>query len=393
MVSRPLVLVALTAEDGIVGHGEAAPLPEYDGVTIEAVLGAVERYRPLLERCGPAVDRYGPAVERYGPAVERYGPAVERYGPAVERCEPEVGHETPPLGRPRDLTHEQILTACAALDPLPQALAAVDLALWDLAGQRAGQPVWELLGGRSSDPITVNATIGSVTPRDAADEAAAAARAGFTCVKVKVGTPDDRQRLAAVRDAVGPDVLIRVDANGAWDQLTAPERIRALSRFDIELFEEPVHGVSAVQDVARQVPGASLALDESAAMALGPRAREASGPDAQRVCDSLCLKVAACGGITGLIADATRARELGYQVYLASTLDGPLGIAAALHAAAVVGPDRQCGLATLDRFDREPPLRSVEGTMALPAGPGLGDGLLAWYDAGPEPPTAADGLT
>ena len=69
--------------------------------------------------------------------------------------------------------------------------------------------------------------------------------------------------MQAIRDAVGPEMLIRVDANGAWDQLTAPERIRALARFDIELFEEPVHGLDAIEAVARAVPGESLAVDET----------------------------------------------------------------------------------------------------------------------------------
>jgi L-alanine-DL-glutamate epimerase-like enolase superfamily enzyme len=63
-------------------------------------------------------------------------------------------------------------------------------------------------------------------------------------------------------------------------------------------------------------------------------------------------------------------------VYLASTLDGPLGIAAALHAAAVVRPDRPCGLATLALFEGRPnPLPAVSGRIAVPAGPGLGDRL------------------
>ena len=64
---------------------------------------------------------------------------------------------------------------------------------------------------------------------------------------------------------------------------------------------------------------------------------------------------------------------------MASTLDGPLGIAAALHAAAVVKPDRHCGLATLGRFDRPSPLPAVGGHMQVPAGPGLGTGLAEWY--------------
>jgi L-alanine-DL-glutamate epimerase-like enolase superfamily enzyme len=230
-------------------------------------------------------------------------------------------------------------------------------------------------------PITVNAPIGSVAPRDAAREAAAAAAAGYTAVKVKVGTPDDRQRLKAVREAVGPDMLVRVDANGAWSQLDAPERIRALSRFEIELFEEPVHGARLVQAVARAVPGASLSLDESAGEVLDTRAGDASGVLTRRACDAVCLKIAASGGISGLLRDAVAARTVGYEVYVASTLDGPLGIAAALHAAAVVAPDRHCGLATLDRFNRESPLPVFHGQMELPSGPGLGSGLLDWYGA------------
>jgi L-alanine-DL-glutamate epimerase-like enolase superfamily enzyme len=71
---------------------------------------------------------------------------------------------------------------------------------------------------------------------------------------------------------------------------------------------------------------------------------------------------------------------LGYEVYVASTLDGPLGIAAALHAAAVIRPDRHCGLATLGRFGRKAPseLAPAAGQMRTAEGPGLGVDL-DWY--------------
>jgi L-Ala-D/L-Glu epimerase len=320
---RPLVLLRLEATDGLVGYGEAAPLEEYDGVSVDRVLEALASHTSTL---------------------------------ATNEC-PE----------------EDLRAACAEVEPLPQALAAIDLALWDLAGRRAGKPVAELLGADDAEAVAVNATIGAVDPPAAAEEAIAALQDGFACIKVKVGTPDDRQRLKAIRDAVGPDMLIRVDANGAWTQLTAPERIRALARFDIELFEEPVHGQEAVQAVARNVPESALALDESASADLGTYAH--------RFCDAVCLKIAASGGITGLLEDAKQARAVGYEVYVASTLDGPLGIAAALHAAAVVKPDRDSGLATLGRFDRVVPdaLVPAGGQMHMPAGPGLGDGLLGWY--------------
>ncbi len=93
------------------------------------------------------------------------------------------------------------------------------------------------------------------------------------------------------------------------------------------------------------------------------------------------MKIAGAGGISGVLAATARARAAGYEVYLASTYDGPLGIAAALHAAAAIAPDRFCGLATLGLFDtdRPDPLPPVEGRIALPPGPGLGDGLTDWY--------------
>jgi L-Ala-D/L-Glu epimerase / N-acetyl-D-glutamate racemase len=116
-----------------------------------------------------------------------------------------------------------------------------------------------------------------------------------------------------------------------------------------------------------------LALDESSV---------APGALDRRVCDAVCLKLGRCGGITGLIDAARRARRAGYEVYLASTLDGPLGIAAALHAAALVEPDRASGLATLGLFEqRVDSLEPQRGRLRPPTGSGLGDGLIDWYGA------------
>jgi L-alanine-DL-glutamate epimerase-like enolase superfamily enzyme len=81
-----------------------------------------------------------------------------------------------------------------------------------------------------------------------------------------------------------------------------------------------------------------------------------------------------------VVSAAQRARAAGYRVYLASKLEGALGIATALHAAAVIKPDYACGLATLGLFARPDPLPASVGRIAVPSGPGLGDGLLAWYD-------------
>jgi len=320
---RELVLLRLEDSAGRVGFGEAAPLPDYNGVSVEDVREALEDCRSTLARAS----------------------------------------------RP---AREELLAECTKLAVLPPAIAAIDLALWDLEGRRTGQPVWRLLRAPAAEAVEVNYTIAASDRAGAAAQASVAKAAGFHCVKAKVGIGDDAGRLAAVRAVLGQDVAIRLDANGAWSVEEATAALRALAPVGIELCEEPVRGLAQtrVLTAATSVP---IALDETAS---------AIGALDDRVCQAVCLKIASCGGITGVVQAARRARAAGYEIYLASTLDGPLGIAAALHAAAVVRPGRACGLATLPLFaDREDPLPFREGRIGVPAGAGLGDGLMPWYQA------------
>jgi o-succinylbenzoate synthase len=319
---RGLVRLRLQDPNGHVGMGETAPLPDYHGVSVADV------------------------------------------GEALDACRST-------LARAARLSREELLADCTRLAVLPTAVAAIDLALWDLEGRRTGQPVWRLLGARGAPPVEVNYTIAAPDRAGAAAQAATARAAGFRCVKAKVGIGDDAGRLAAIRAVLGPEVAIRLDANGAWSVDEAAAGLRALESIGIELCEEPVRGLEQMRRLATAIPKVPLALDETAS---------AVGALERRVCHAVCLKIAACGGITGLLESARRARDAGYEVYLASTLDGPLGIAAALHAAAVLRPDRACGLATLALFaDREDPLPPRDGRIELPGGAGLGDGLGAWY--------------
>jgi L-Ala-D/L-Glu epimerase len=326
VAERPLILFALEGEDGITGFGEAAPLEAYDGVSIDHVRAALEDCSALL-----------------------------------------AGSE----GTPRD----ELLAACREVAVLPQAIAAIDLALWDLEGRRAGSPVWRLLGAGEPGPVEVNATIGATDRAGAAREAAEARATGFGCVKVKVGVGDDAARLAAVRAVGGPELAIRIDANGTWSAEEAIAALAVLTPVGIELCEEPASGIEAIARVAA-ASDVAIAIDETAAV---PGALD------ERCCDAVCLKIARCGGITGVLEQGARARAAGYDVYLASTFDGPLGVAAALHAAAVLAPRRACGLATLGLFEGrgEDLLAPRDGRMAVPGGAGLGEGLAEWYgDAG-----------
>jgi L-alanine-DL-glutamate epimerase-like enolase superfamily enzyme len=314
---RTVLELRLTDADGVSGRGEAAPLEPYDGVPLEICRQALEAYRPVLAQ---------------------------------------AEH----LGGPR------VLDACRELADLPQALAAVDIALWDRAAQREGRPIAELLTDLPAAAVPVNATIGATDRAGAASAAAEAARAGYECVKVKVGVGDDAGRIAAVRAAVGPDVALRVDANGAWEPREAIAAIEAIAPAGLELVEEPVHGVRALAEVRRAV-AVRIAMDETATE---------PGALASGAADAVALKLGRCGGISGLLAAAELVRATGAEPYVTSTFDGPLGIAAAVHAAGALAARHApiaCGLATLGLFEGLEGCLPVElGAITVPGAPGLG---------------------
>jgi L-Ala-D/L-Glu epimerase len=305
---RPLLLIEV---DG--GWGEAAPLEPYDGVSAQRCRDALEKHLRVLREADDTV-------------------------PGV-----------------------RLVEACRQADPLPQALAAIDLALWDRAGRQADRPLCELLTDAPAPFVHVNALV------DSAAEAADAVRAGFGCVKAKAGLADDAERLAAIRAAIGPDVALRIDANGAWTVDEASRRLAELEPLDLELAEEPVHGVTELRALRDRV-SVPLAMDET----------DAPGSGATEL---VCLKISRAGGVSALLAKAAFCHAVGEEVYVASTLDGPLGIAAALHCAAALRISRACGLATLDRLDGVDPgaLAAVGGLIEVPRAPGLGatpSGLL-----------------
>ena len=314
---REVLRVRIDFGDGDFGMGEAAPLEPYDGVSLASVIAALDAYEAVLARASPRS------------------------------------------------THAELLAACAAERSLPQALAAIDLALWDRAGRRTGFPVAQLIAAGAVRSVAVNATIGAPDRASAAEAAARCAEAGFRCLKLKVGIGDDAGRVAAVRAAVGDQMAIRLDANGAWQSPDeAVAHLRTLAPAGIELCEEPVHGLEAMKATRVRSP-VPVAMDETAAE------RGAPGSGAA---DAVCLKVSRCGGISGLLRDARAARAAGTKVYVASSLDGPLGIAAGIHAAAGLrasGPVAYCGLATLAAFDDVDLLEPSDGEIAVPAGPGL----------------------
>jgi L-alanine-DL-glutamate epimerase-like enolase superfamily enzyme len=126
------------------------------------------------------------------------------------------------------------------------ALAAVDVALWDLKAQAAGEPLWRLLGGSADVRLEAYDTDGGWLDRSDAqlvDEARARMDAGYRAVKIKIGSPDpgrDLRRIEQVRAALPPGARLMVDVNGAWDLVTALRVGRHLADFDVAWLEEPI---------------------------------------------------------------------------------------------------------------------------------------------------------
>ncbi len=120
--------------------------------------------------------------------------------------------------------------------------SAFDMALYDLLALKAEMPLYRLLGGDKTRDIYTDMTISIGTPEKVSADAVAFKEEGFPAIKVKLGTSmnEDVARIKAIREKVGPDYPIRIDANQGWDTITAIETLKALEPYRIEHCEEPI---------------------------------------------------------------------------------------------------------------------------------------------------------
>ncbi|MEZ4638703.1 MAG: mandelate racemase/muconate lactonizing enzyme family protein [Caldilineaceae bacterium] len=270
------------------------------------------------------------------------------------------------------------------------AISALDIALWDIAGQAADRPIWDLLGGRIRDRVAVYATGLYYTegefPNRLLDEARGYVDAGFLGMKTKVGglsIAEDVKRVAALRDAIGPDIHLAVDANQAYNAASAIRIGERLADYDILWFEEPVN--------ARDIDGylqVKAALPMSIAGGEVLRMRyEFKDFCARRAFDIAQPDIAHVGGITEMRRVADLANSFGILVN-PHVWASPVMIAATLHVASTIPPcpparDPQPFVQEpVMEFDRTPsaireelcarPFDQSGGYIAVPDAPGLG---------------------
>jgi o-succinylbenzoate synthase len=309
---REMVLLRVRSDDGLLGLGEAVPLSLRGGASLARVVRELEQ-----------------------------------------------------LGE-RGSFDEELLRG-DALGLSPPARCAALTALLDLRGRRAVEEG----PGRPSQPVECNATLVAGESETVAAEALRWAEDGFSTFKLKLGAGDDVDQVRAVREAVGSQAQIRVDANAAWETEVAKRMLGDLELFDVELAEQPVATLEQLAEVAgtTSIP---LAADESVE----------SRADAERAvslgaCQLTGLKLAKVGGPEAAIEIA----EV-LPAYVSSALDGPVGIAVAAQVAQTLdaqaggrGEAFAHGLATQRLFAStiaavESELR--DGMLHPPVGPGLG---------------------
>ncbi len=327
IAARDIVILQIADPGtGLSGYGEAAPLQAFGTESLDECLSALEMFAREYSRSG--LDAESLAGER--------------------------------------------LRIFNAMQGAPTARCAVETAMLDLLAREKRMTLAGLLGAVSgSARIPVNAIVGGGTIEETLRSAGRAVENGFTCLKLKVGagTPDeDVERVAAVRALVGQHILIRLDANGAWDLPTAQEMLRRLAASDIEYIEQPVKSIQDLAVLKRQAT-IPIAADESAQLPA-----EAERIIREAAADVLVLKPMTAGGPLAAMRLAEMALSAGIDVVFTSFIDSSVGRhAVAQLCAAMPQLTRHHGIATgalfLDDTGRD---EIFDGYFHLSNEPGIG---------------------
>ncbi len=313
-VRREIFVVSLTA-DGLTGIGEAAP------------------------------------QEFYGESAMTVRSAINSIGRFLDGDPEEV----------RRRLHDDASDLNRALRAAASVRAALDMALWDIRGQRESQPVWQLVGADRNNAPATSFTIGIDAP-EVIDEKVDAA-AAYSILKVKVGVPGDLEILDRV--IARSKKTVRVDANEGWDLETAIEKTLELYRRKVELCEQPLP--HADEDDLRQLKRVCpipVILDESIVGVKEVDERHDQG-------HGINIKLMKCGGITPALEMIEHAAAHGLRVMIGCMLETSLGVTAAAHLSPL------CDYADLDgnlllRDDPFEGVRVEAGKLVLPVTPGLG---------------------
>lgn len=322
------IVLELVTDDGLVGLGEAVAYPSTD-----LVLAAIDAIRPLVVGESPF------HIERI---LKRIMVAGTWH----------VGRANSP------------------------AIAGVEMACWDIVGKACQQPLVNLFGGPVRDSVEFFYYLGQAPPDHVADDARRGAREGFTTFYLKVGSADPRDdiaRVEAARDALGPDALLRVDANESWSPAAAVRIIRELERYTLEFVEQPISGYNLAEmaELRRRISTPLLANEASWTRYDQLRVI------AHHAADVISVDNQLDAGMLNMKRSAGLCEAAGLPVLKHSA--GELGIAmyAGVHVMAstpnfLPASQSYASLLSDDIVNDTGPLPYTQGRLAIPQGAGLG---------------------
>jgi L-Ala-D/L-Glu epimerase len=209
--------------------------------------------------------------------------------------------------------------------------SAFDMALYDIAAQAAGLPLYKFIGGEKNKVITTDYTVSVGEVEDMVKQAVKIKEQGFPAIKVKLGKDGkkDVERIKAIREAVGNDIPLRIDANQGWKVKEAIETLNALAEYDIQHCEEPIARWKYMKlaKVKKQSPIPIMA-DECCG----------DEHDAERLialgaCDYFNIKLGKSGGIFKALKMVRMAEEAGIHLQVGAMLESRLAMTAFAHFA------------------------------------------------------------
>lgn len=318
------ILVKVVTNDGVTGWGEASPFHSITGETQEIDLAAAAALKEHL------------------------------------------------LGRDSSALESRTAEMTRLLPYTPTIRGAFDIALHDIAARYAAMPLYRFLGGENR-PVDTDVTIYLGPLEVSAARARELVAAGYRAIKVKLGRErsEDVERIRVIRDAIGPTVRLRIDANQAWDRVAALDMLRALERHDIEFCEQPCpaadHATLRHLSALSPIP---VMADESV---FSPE--DALALDRADAVPYLNIKLSKTGGIRAATRVAAIAQAGGRPCMAGCMSESRLGITAAAHLVLAQPIIRFCDL---DSFleHREDPIRGGvtirDGRLHLTEEPGIG---------------------
>ena len=328
--TSPYVIVRVRTDEGLIGLGEAAVAPRWSG---ETSYGAVAIIHGLI---APVLLGEDPTRLNY---LRRQIDGIIRLNPFTK--------------------------------------AAVEMALWDIAGKAAGVPVYQLLGGKVREEIPIRMVVGSIDIPQAVELARQFLDRSVKCLKVKVGLDPEQDvaRVRAIRELAGPNIPISVDANCGWTVPQARQTLLRLREFNI-LFAEQAISTGDRSELAalRRETDIPIMADESAFTS-----GDVWHLTAERAVDIISVYPGKNGGIHGTVEAVYTAKAAGIPCAMGSNLELGIGTAAMLHLGAALPtiaseqyPGDFIGPLYHEADMLKTPLTLGPASARVPDGPGLG---------------------